>query len=39
MTDREITEWKVNLKDFRMTPVQKANVYDLMEEHNDTFSL
>ena len=37
MTDRGIFEWKVNLKDSRLTPEQKAKVYDLIEEHHDAF--
>ena len=39
MTDREITEWKVNLKDTRLILEQKVKVYNLIEEHHDACSL
>ena len=39
MTEREINEWKVNLKDFKLTKEQQVSVYALIEEDPDDFSL
>ena len=37
--ERLITEWKVNLKDSRLTLEQKEKFYVLKEENHDAFSL
>ena len=39
MRNRESIKLNINLKDSRLTPEQKAKVYDLIEEHHDRFSL
>ena len=38
MTNREITEWKVKLKDLKIYKVQQARVYNLIEEYYKAFS-
>ena len=39
MRDREITEWKVKLKDSRLTKEQRLKVYYAIDECHYAFSL
>ena len=38
MSDRELIEWKVNLRDSEVKKQQKVKVCDLIEEHHNVFS-
>ena len=38
MTDRQIIEWNINLKDSRLTKDEKR-IYNFIEDYHDAFGL
>ena len=39
LSDGEIIEWKINLRDLKLMKYQKVKVYNLIVEHFNTLSL